>query len=196
MKNLNAVLNDVMNDIMTEGFWGPVEYKMPTTAKEAADLLRGQDESFLRSQGLDPEKLKQMVAMDKVNKAIVGAVSPNQDLSAELGQSAPIQEVPLGPKTSAPSSLLGRASAEAQYQAAMNNQNAGLLNKAGATLGYGLDRAKLAVQDLGDQIGTAWDNATPMERGLAIGIPTALAAGAGALYLRKKQREANKAAGR
>lgn len=193
MKNLNAVLNDVMNDIMTESFWGPVEYKMPTTAKEAADLLRGQDESFLRSKGLDPEKLKQMVTMDNVNKAIVGAVSPNQDLSAELGQSAPIPE---GPKTSAPASLLGRASAEAQYQAAMNNQNAGFLDKAGATLGYGLDRAKLAAQGLGDQIGTAWDNATPMERGLAIGIPTALAAGAGALYLRKKQREANKAAGR
>ena len=46
--------------------------------------------------------------------------------------------------------------------------------------------------DLTHSVGVKWDNATPMERGLAIGIPTALAAGAGALYLRKKQREANR----
>ena len=177
MKNLNAVLNDVMNDIMTEG----IEEYLPDFMKLPADRMASAEGRNVKLAG---EKIAQALAPEE------------RDLSAELGQSAPIQEVPLGPKTSAPASLLGRASAEAQYQAAMNNQNAGLLNKAGAALGYGLDRAKLAAQGLGDQIGTAWDNATPMERGLAIGIPTALAAGAGALYLRKKQREANKAAGR
>ena len=45
--------------------------------------------------------------------------------------------------------------------------------------------------NLYNRAGEAWNNATPMERALAIGIPTALAAGAGALYLRKKQRDAN-----
>ena len=50
--------------------------------------------------------------------------------------------------------------------------------------------------DLYNRAGQAWDNANPMEKGLIIGIPTALAAGAGALYFRKKRREANKAASR
>ena len=45
--------------------------------------------------------------------------------------------------------------------------------------------------DLYNRAGEAWMNATPMEKALAIGIPTALAAGAGALYLRKKKRDAN-----
>ena len=45
--------------------------------------------------------------------------------------------------------------------------------------------------NLYNRAGEAWDNSTPMERALAIGIPTALAAGAGALYLRKKKRDAN-----
>ena len=52
------------------------------------------------------------------------------------------------------------------------------------------------LNDLYKHAGEAWNNATPMEKGLAIGIPTALAAGAGALYLRKKRREANKSSSR
>ena len=49
-----------------------------------------------------------------------------------------------------------------------------------------------------DAVVGAWNDATPAQKAAALGAlgTTALASGAGALYLRKKQREANKAAGR
>lgn len=65
------------------------------------------------------------------------------------------------------------------------------LRRTGEDIADAYNSAKGYVSD-------AWNNATPAQKAAALGAlgTTALASGAGALYLRKKQREANKAAGR
>ena len=187
MKNLNAVLNDVMNDIMTEGVtnWFTLPADRAVAAQEERFNNDG-DPVALQIQGAlnsgDPERVALAQAAKK-NYMMVKygeGLDPKQAAEAQSGLNHFVND-----------------NYHKIHDATLaSDPNTSFLDRAGNMLQKGWDETKLAAQDLGDKASLAWANATPMERGLAIGIPTALAAGAGALYLRKKQREANKAAGR
>lgn len=78
------------------------------------------------------------------------------------------------------------------------NPNVNFLDKAGKFFRRTGEDISGAFGNAKDAVVGAWNDATPAQKAAALGAlgTTALASGAGALYLRKKQRAANKAAGR
>ena len=172
-KNLQSVLNSVVNELLQEGL---------TDQVKGAMIANGM------APGLAAQKASQDIA-DAANRYANAARLNNAtgDVSEKIGKVVgtwgdTLVPAPEAEKIDAPeipsAGLMGPAGASASdnVAAAMRDQS------------Y-LERAKAMAGQAGDWM---YDNRYP----LAGGLGAALAAGAGALYLRKKQREANKAAGR
>lgn len=116
----------------------------------------------------------------KVSGAVDSGVQFAKDLAAKHGSSIP---------------GVGRQVEDWGYE---NNPNVNFLDKAGKFFRRTGEDISGAFGNAKDAVVGAWNDATPAQKAAALGAlgTTALASGAGALYLRKKQRAANKAAGR
>jgi len=122
--------------------------------------------------------------LDDIKDAASGAVDSGvqfaKDLAAKHGPKVP---------------FVGRQIEDFGYK---DNPNIGFTDRAGKFLRRTGEDIADAYNSAKGYVSDAWNNATTAQKAAALGAlgTTALASGAGALYLRKKQREANKAAGR
>ena len=213
MKNLSEVLNEVMTDIFTEGLFdkaGEIAGNAaaaltpdgrPRDAYEAADAINRQEQGlppvqYGKNDQFYPGQISGATA--KVGKAI--GVTNTGALADALGRKQDREEMfkTVGDRVT-PKTLADEAQRRQDLAQAEEN-----LKKLDPTYGAAdpsyLDRAKEMAADAGNYLAQKGQEAAAayqsMHPALQYGIPAAaLAAGAGALYLRKKQKAANKAAG-
>ncbi len=180
MKNLSEVLNEVMTDIFTENNVVPLadlprNKPMLSPSEQAAIIAKRQAE--VRGGMTNAGELRQAEA-----KAAEEAAAD------ELHQKGLLQQ------QTAPTADAVYAGADAvQTPSSYLEQLKQGASNLGSTIAQGATDAGNYLAQKGQEAAAAYQS---MPGYLQYGIPAAaLAAGAGALYLRKKQKAANKAAG-
>ena len=155
--------------------------KTSKAAGEFGDWLQQKHNESLVQSDLDKKILSGAGQLkDAASGLVDSGIQSAKDLAVKHGSSIP---------------GVGRQIEDWGYE---NNPNVNFLDRAGKFFRRTGEDISDAYGSAKDAVVGAWNDATPAQKAAALGAlgATALASGAGALYLRKKQRAANKAAGR
>ena len=184
-KNLQSVLNSVVNDLLQE--------EMTVTPEDKALAAR-----IANGGAVDREGLR------AINTGVAGwapspenhqkAVTYGKLIASGMDRATAAEKAGLGGESQLAADLYGYNGRDPQRAASADIQTNAVLAQQNVPFS---DRMYSTYLDAKNQIGNFADEHPGMfYGGLGALGASALAAGAGALYLRKKQREANKAAGR
>ena len=180
-KSLQNILNDVVGEILQENEGAVPVMSLP---KDGGELLGGQSKLIAA-----PNTTVDTSGIE-VGAGGLAALQKEQDARAADGAVAEL------PKSQAGFNEVLKN----RFLAGMNNprvaETVGVPGSSPIPQQGFFDQVKGMAADAKNSIGEFWDaRTTPEKVGIGALMAAPLAAGAGALYLRKKQREANKAAG-
>ena len=187
MKNLSEVLNEVMTDIFTEaGEKGPFGGSNNIVSTSELDPKTPLDQVFSK-EAVENAKAEAAAKALAASKDKVAAMKAQQDaVSGVPGAALDAANPGVSVMKSQQDALRGQ---DLSYLEQLKQGASNL----GSTIAQGATDAGSYLAQKGQEAAAAYQS---MPDYLQYGIPAAaLAAGAGALYLRKKQKAANKAAG-